>query len=301
MNHNHLKNLINLGFLVDEKIADKIEDLNEEELYNLVETLKKENIFIVNEEILRRVFVGEVKILRKFKKTEKITVQDFVKNLNNRYNFLQDILMKKIELSDIVSINKGNVGNLTIIGLVKEKEVKEDRFLISLEDPTGEIKTLATKKLGERINLDDIIAVSGRVTNKKLFIDKLLFPDVPLKPVVYSKESINVVFSDKKDIETDYLIYDNKIKDKIKNKEYEITNPCIFKINNVVVLLVLGSNPLEVLKKRYVNIENTDFLIKPSPDIVFTDQEINTNYKGISIVSKDKIIDLRTRKVTDVL
>jgi len=301
MNHNHLKNLINLGFLVDEKIADKIEDLNEEELYNLVETLKKENIFIVNEEILRRVFVGEVRILRKFKKTEKITVQDFVKNLNNRYNFLQDILMKKIELSDIVSINKGNVGNLTIIGLVKEKEVKEDRFLISLEDPTGEIKTLATKKLGERINLDDIIAVSGRVTNKKLFIDKLLFPDVPLKPVVYSKESINVVFSDKKDIETDYLIYDNKIKDKIKNKEYEITNPCIFKINNVVVLLVLGSNPLEVLKKRYVNIENTDFLIKPSPDIVFTDQEINTNYKGISIVSKDKIIDLRTRKVTDVL
>lgn len=91
MNHNHLKNLFNLGFLVDEKIKEKIESLNEEEFYKLVEILKKENAFIVSEEILRSVFVGEMKILRKFKKTEKFTVQDFVKNLNNRYNFLQDI------------------------------------------------------------------------------------------------------------------------------------------------------------------------------------------------------------------
>ncbi|NIO44078.1 MAG: hypothetical protein GTN36_00790 [Candidatus Aenigmarchaeota archaeon] len=300
MNHNHLKNLINLGFLVDEKIADKIEALSEEELYNLVEILKKENVFIINEENLRSVLVGDVKILRIFKKTEKFTVQDFVKNLNNRYTFLQDVLMKKLKLSNIVSINKGNVGNLTIIGLVKEKQEKDNNFVISLEDSTGEIKTLATKKLGERVNLDDVIAVSGRVTNKILFIDKLLFPDVPLKPVVYSREPVKIVLSDKKGLKTDYLILNNKIKDKIKNKEYEITNPCIFKINNVVILLILGYDPLDVLKKRYVNIENTDFLIKPSPDIVLTDKEINTNYKGISIVSKNKVIDLKTREVSDI-
>ena len=302
MNHSHLKNLINLGFLVDEKIKEKIETLTEEQFYNLVENLKKENVFIVNEDILRSVLIGEVKILKRFKKTEKFTVQDFVKNLNNRYNFLQNILMKKIELSNIVSINKGNVGSLSIIGLVKEKEEKDNNFVISLEDSTGEIKTLISKKLGERVNLDDVVAVSGRTSNKILFIDKLLFPDVPLKPVIYSRESIKVAFlSDKKGVKADYLVYNDKIKDKIKNKEYEITNPCIFKINNVVFLLIFGYNPLEVLKKRYVNIENNDFLIEPSPDVVFSDKEINTNYKGISIVSENKIIDLKTREVIDIL
>jgi len=302
MNHNHLKNLINLGFLVDEKISDRIEGLNEEEFYNLVEILKKDNVFIVNEQILRKVLVGEVKILKKFKKAEEFTVHEFVKKLNDKYNFLQDILMKKIELSNIVSINKCGVGNLSVIGLVKEKEEKNNNFAISLEDPTGEIRASVTKRLGERLNLDDVVVVSGKISNKKLFIDKLLFPDVPLKPVVYSKESIKLAFlSNKKDVKSDYLIYKDKIKDKIKNTEYEITDTCIFKINNVVVLLISGFDPLEVLKKRYVNIENTDFLIKPSPDIVFTDKDINTNYKGISIVSKDKIIDLKTREVTDVL
>jgi len=302
MNHNHLKNLINLGFLVDEKISDRIEDLNEEQFYELVETLKKDNVFIVNKEVLRSVLVGDVKILKRFKKTEEFSIHDFVKKLNDRYNFLQDILMKKIELSNIVSINKCGVGDVSFIGLIKEKEEKNNNFAISLEDSTGEIRASVTRRLGERLNLDDVVAVSGKISNKKLFVDKLLFPDVPLKPVVYSKESINVAFlSDKKDAKADYLVYESKIKNKAKNKEHEITSPCIFKINNVVVLLISGFDPLEILKKRYITIENTDFLIKPSPDIVFTDQEINTNYKGISIVSKDKIIDLRTRKVTDVL
>jgi len=301
MNHSHLKNLINLGFLVDEKITDRIEKLNEEEFYKLVENLKKQNVFIVNEEILRNVFVNEVKILKRLKKTEKFTVQDFVKNLNNRYDFLKNILVKKLELSNIVSINKCSVGSVSVIGLLKLKEEKNDNFIISLEDSTGEIKAIITKKLGEKLSLDDVVAVSGRINNKILFIDKILFPDVPLKPVVYSKESVKVAFlSDKKDVKTDYLIYKNKIEDKIKNKDYKITTPTILKINNVVILLILGSDPLEVLKKRYVDIEKNDFLIEPSPDVVFTDKNVNTNYKGISIVSKDKIIDLKTREVSDI-
>jgi hypothetical protein len=82
----------------------------------------------------------------------------------------------------------------------------------------------------------------------------------------------------------------------IKKKEIEISNPSIFKIGNVIFLMLIGFDPLDVLKKRYVTIENNDFLIEPSPDIVFTDKDVNTNYKGISIVSKDKMIDLKTRE-----
>ncbi len=209
--------------------------------------------------------------------------------------------MKKLELSNIVSINKCGTGVVTVIGMVKEKEEKNNN-IITLEDSTGEIQALVTKKLVEKLALDDVVAVSGKINNKTLFVDKLLFPDVPFKPVVYSKEVVKLAFlSDKKDIGADYLIYKDKIKDKIKNKEYKITNPCIFKINNVIILLILGFDSLEALKKRYVSIKENDFLIEPSPDIVLSDIENNKNYKGISIVSKDKTIDLKTRKVTDVL
>ena len=293
--HSHLKNLINLGFLVDDRMTEKIENLNEEEFFKLIEGLKKENIFIVNENVLKTIVSDEVKVLSSAKRMESFNIQDFVRNLNERYVFLQNILMKKLELSNIVSINKCSDGAASIIGMVKEKEEKGDKFIAILEDPTGEVQVSIQKKLGEKISLDDVIAVSGEINNKVLNADKIIFPDVPLKPVVFSNDSIRVAFTDK-DVKADYMVYDDKIKDMIKKKEIEISNPSIFKIGNVIFLMLIGFDPLDVLKKRYVTIENNDFLIEPSPDIVFTDKDVNTNYKGISIVSKDKMIDLKTRE-----
>jgi len=297
--HSHLKNLINLGFLVDDRMTEKIENLNEEEFFNLIEGLKKENIFIVNENVLKTIVSDEVKVLSSAKRMESFNIQDFVRNLNERYAFLQNILMKKLELSNIVSINKCSEGAVSIIGMVKEKEEKGDKFIVVLEDPTGEVQVSIQKKLGEKISLDDVIAVSGEVNNRVLNADKIIFPDVPLKPVVFSNDSIRVAFTDK-DVKADYIVCNNKIKDMIKKKEIEIKNPSIFKIDNVIFLMLIGFDSLDVLKKRYVNIDNTDFLIEPSPDVVFTDKGINTNYKGISIVSKDKIIDLKTRETQSI-
>lgn len=293
--HSHLKNLINLGFLVDDRMTEKIESLNEEDFFKLIEGLNKESIFIVNENVLKTIVSDEVKVLSSFKRMESYNIQDFVRNLNERYVFLQIMLMKKLELANIVSINKCTEGSVSIIGMAKEKEEKGDKFIVILEDPTGEVQVSIQKKLGEKISLDDVIAVSGEMNNRVLNAEKIIFPDVPLKPVVFSNDSIRVAFTDK-DVKADYIVYDNKIKDKIKKKEIEIKNPSIFKIDNVIFLMLIGFDPLDVLKKRYVSIENADFLIEPSPDIVFTDKDVNTNYKGISIVSRDKMIDLKTRE-----
>ena len=282
--------------MVDEKISETIENLNEEEFFKLIEGLKKENIFIVNENVLKTIISEEVKVLNRVKKVETFTMQDFIKTLNDRYIFLQNILMKKLELSNIVSVNKCNEGAASVIGMIKEKEERGGNFIMSLEDPTGEVQVSLPKKLGDKISPDDVVAVSGEINNKVLNADKVLFPDVPLKPVVYSNESVKIAFTEK-DVKADYIVYSNKIVDKIKKEEQEITSPCIFKIGNVIFLLLLGYEPLDVLKKRYINIDNNDFIIEPSPDIVFTDKDVNTNYKGISIVSKDKIIDLKTREV----
>jgi arginine deiminase len=71
-------------------------------------------------------------------------------------------------------------------------------------------------------------------------------------------------------------------------------------VDGVIILTLFGLNPLDAIRKRYVNIESTDFIIDPIPDIIFTDKDISTNYKGITIVSINKIIDLKSREVSNI-
>ena len=152
--------------------------------------------------------------------------------------------------------------------------------------------------MGDKLSLDDVIALIGKINNKILFADKLIYPDVPLRPVNYAVDSIKIAFLEEgKESDASYIFSKGKVEDKIKNKPHEITNPCLIEIENVLILVLFDSNPLEALRKRYVNIENTDFIIDPVPDIIFSDKDVNTNYKGITIASLNKIIDLKTREI----
>jgi hypothetical protein len=301
MNHNHIKNLINLGYLVDESIVKLIENIDEDNFYKLVEGLKKESSFMITNELIKKILVRDVGIIKEFTPHKKFTVQDFVKNLNEKYNALQSILLKRLEFSDLISINKISSGNVSVIGFVKDKTENGDNFITNLEDPTGVVQTVITKPLGEKLSLDDVVAVSGRMNNKILFADKIVYPDVPLRPVNYASENVKIAFlEENKDCKADYVFFKNKIKDNIKDKIYSIKNPCLIEINGILILIMPGFNPLETLRKRYVNIENTDFIIDPVPDIIFTDKDVNINYKGITIVSLNKMIDLKTREINDI-
>ena len=293
--HNHVKNLVNLGYIVDEKAIPRIEVLNEEDFFKLLESLKKDNAFIVDESYLKKLFSGDIKVITTLKKRYSFTVQDYVKALNERYSFLQSILVKKLELSDVVSINKIGFSEVTVIGMVKSKEEKADKFYMTIEDPTGEIDTVVSKTLGEKINVDDVLAVSGRLGSKLLLVDRLLFPDVSIKPVVFTEDSVKVSFGDK-DVKADYQVRATKVIDNIKKKETPVSSPCAFRIGDVNFLMLLGSDPLDALKKRYVKSGEDCMNIEAVPDIVISDS-VNSNYKGISIVSLDRVIDLKTREI----
>ena len=253
---------------------------------------------MLTKEILGKILTKDIEIFRQFKPVKSFTIQDYVKVLNERYNFLQNILLGKVELENIVSINKAGNGNMSIIGLVKDIKEQNSKVLVVLEDPTGDIDTLIDKKMAGKLSIDDVIAVSGKISNKILFVNKMLFPGIPLRPVNYSEESIKIAFlSGKKPNNADYVFYKDKIKDRIKKKTYEIAEPCFVNVKNVVVLVVFGFDPLSVINKRYVRKENTDFIIDKIPDILLTDKKINMSYKGVSIVPMDNIIDLKTREV----
>jgi DNA polymerase II small subunit/DNA polymerase delta subunit B len=297
----YLKELIKLGFLVKEDAVDRVKSLDEKEFEKLIDFLKKEKTFILSKNLIKRILREEIRILKTFNPAKSYSINDFVNMLNQRYDSLQKILVKKLELKNVVSINKCSRGVISVIGLVKEIEEKRNDFIVKLEDPTGELQAVIAKNLTKILSLDDVVALFGNFRNKILFTDKLLFPDVPLRSANYSKDMIKVAFitGDKK-CDADYCVYIDKIKDNIKNKVYEITNPSIVEIGGLIILIMHGFDPFNVLKKRYVSIEKTDFIIEPIPDVLFTDKNVNTNYKGISIVSSGSIIDLKTRDMTNI-
>jgi len=301
MNHSHVKNLTNLGFFVDEFVVRLIESLNENDFYKLVEEVKKENPLIVNKEFINKVIINDVKIIKNLVPINKFTVQDFTKNLNEKYSCLQNILLRRVEFSDLVSINKLSNGNASIIGLVKDKIEKEEGLFVTLEDSTGDVQVIVPKILGEKLCLDDVVAVSGKINNKVVSADVLVYPDVPIRPVNYTSKSVKIAFLEaNREYDSDYIFYREKILDKIKGKTHITTSPYISEVDGVVILTLLGLNPLDTIRKRYVNIESTDFIIDPIPDIIFTDKDISTNYKGITIVSINKVIDLKTREVSNI-
>ncbi|MFQ6020432.1 MAG: hypothetical protein ACE5J4_00185 [Candidatus Aenigmatarchaeota archaeon] len=295
---NYLTELIKLGFLVEPNAAELLKNLNQGEFEKLLENLKKEESLVLSEKFIKKIFKKEIKIIKTFIPIKKLSIQDFVNMLNNRYNFLQNILVNKLAMENIISINKVSSGNTTIIGMVKIRQEKNNNLIVWLEDQTGEIETIIPKMLGEKINLDDVIAITGNISNKKLYGEKIIFPDIPIRRVNYSDDSIKIAFIlNGKDYDADYLIYENKIKDKLNNKILEITNPSIVSIGGIIILIAHKFEPFEILKKRYIHKDKTDFLIDNVPDILFTDRKINTNYKGVTIVSGNNLINLKTREV----
>ena len=295
----HLEELVNLGFLVEESSKEYIEKLDGKKFQKLVKHLKEEKPFIVSKELISNILAREIEILKQFRPIEEFTVQDFVGVLNKRYSFLQNILLGKVELKNIVSINKVSNGNISVIGLVKDMLIKNGKRDVVLEDPTGYIDALVDAKLTEKLVLDDVVAVTGRISGKFLYAEKVFFPSVPLRPVNYSKEDIKVAFTDKK-VDADYIIRKDGLEDRVKRKNCNISMPCTLKINDVIILVAPSFDPMEIINKRYINIDNIDFLIDPVPDIIFTDKKVNMSYKGISILSKDNVINLKTRKVEPV-
>jgi DNA polymerase II small subunit/DNA polymerase delta subunit B len=300
---NLLKRLVDEGFLVEESAMKLIERISEERFKALIEQLRRNGTFIVSKDTVRKILRKGPVVLREFKPVDRFSIHEYVKQLNKRYNFLQNILIKKLELSNVISINKCSIGTVSVIGFVKEREERGDTLFLTLEDPTGEIRAVVEKERGKKIEEDDVIAVSGSFDGKIIKIDKILYPDIPLRPVNYSEDDISVSFLNEgegKGHKTTYNIFFNKVVDNLENKEIWFNPPAFVKIENITILIAPGFDPLTILRKRFINHENTDFLIEQIPDILFTDRGEVKNYKGVSLVTPGSIVNLKTREVKKI-
>ncbi len=145
-----------------------------------------------------------VKILKNYELTnESRDINHFISFYNSRFEKLKKILQNRPELSSIVSINKANSINLTnfsVIGIVNEfHETGSGNVILDVEDQTGSLKVIVSKN-GPLINLtselveDEVIGLNLTKNGRWFFVNNIVFPDVPQKPIKKCSEDINAVF-----------------------------------------------------------------------------------------------------------
>lgn len=120
----------------------------------------------------------------------KYGVKDFTSLFLSRYRFLNNLLCGRQELQSVLSISrilaKKERETVSLIGMVSEiKTTKNDNLIVTLEDPTGQIKVLFSKNKGEiylaakDLTLDEVVGLSGTYHDKILFADSIVWPDLP--------------------------------------------------------------------------------------------------------------------------
>ena len=132
----------------------------------------------------------QVRVLSKtpsFKK--KIEVNDFVKNLRNRFQELREILQEHSELEGLVSINKLSKvrQRVSIIGIICDKRMtKNHNLILEVEDFTGKIKILVNQNKpelyskAEELSLDSVAGFTGFGDREIFFVNNIVLPEAML-------------------------------------------------------------------------------------------------------------------------
>ena len=144
--------------------------------------------------------------------TKRRETQDFVTFFNSRYAAIQKMLLSRQELGSATSISrvigKRDRERVAIIGMVSEKQAtKNKNILLTLEDPTGTIKALISRRFflernkkdileeANSIVEDEIIGVTGQCNDNMFFVDNIVWPDVPLMPnIKTAEEEVYAIF-----------------------------------------------------------------------------------------------------------
>ena len=210
--HQTIRSLLREGVLVSPDVQNK--DIKEiKERVNLLEGKKP---FIYGKDIHK--LLGEipgkkvntqsatVSIIESYIDNSKITIKDFVTLFNTRYTFLQSLLRQRQDMLGATTIRKiystQDRDKVSFIAMVLDIYLtRNNNYILTLEDQTGTIKAIVTKSkkelfdLTRSISYDEVIGVVGTKSDKVVFVNNLITPDVPLnKELKKSPEEGAAVF-----------------------------------------------------------------------------------------------------------
>jgi DNA polymerase II small subunit len=129
----------------------------------------------------------EVKVVQAAKQTQTNgSVEDIAAYFTDRYNQFRRQLQTRLE--NVVSISllkKMQKEKASFIAIISDKRnTQNNNILLDLEDPTSQIRAVATKKevreKAQNTVLDEIIGVTGTMGDGIFFIDDIIWPDIPI-------------------------------------------------------------------------------------------------------------------------
>jgi len=138
----------------------------------------------------------EIKIIKDItgKSTCEGTTNDFTKLFVNRYNVLRKILQnQRREMVNVMPINriqKSNVKEVQLIGIVKDvRTTVNGHRLIEIEDETGVAACIALKSSHEVLQManevvyDEIVGIRGQLSKNGdlIIIKSVVFPDIRIQ------------------------------------------------------------------------------------------------------------------------
>ncbi len=129
-----------------------------------------------------------VRLLRNYEKSKaRATIENFLAYFNDRYDKLRNQLAKRPDMQNVLSITHAKPGErASIIGMVREKRVTPNKHrVIELEDQTGTISAIVIKdkleliKKADDVVFDEVIGVTGSVRENAIFVEDIIWPDIP--------------------------------------------------------------------------------------------------------------------------
>ncbi|MCJ7478669.1 MAG: DNA-directed DNA polymerase II small subunit [Candidatus Nanohaloarchaeota archaeon QJJ-7] len=188
-----VKELTSRGCIVEPEAVDRLEENHIEKIKNL-----SPSPMVVNERLIDNLESGDVSLESSVDviteiemEKEKRDVQDFVDFYNDRYEKIKSLLLRRREIQSAVSISRledmEEREEVAAVGIVKDKyKTSKGKFIVYMEDPSGETKVLAEEEDGANIVQDEVIGVKGSLGDDIIFADRIVWPDVPLPDDIQS-------------------------------------------------------------------------------------------------------------------
>lgn len=193
-----IKFFLNSGYQLDPKSLQFFEK-NPDQMVNFLEKIKTLNVPMITFDFVEKLLKPTgLKILRDFSQQKKVhTVEDYTNFFSKRYDQIKKFLVKKPDLTDLVSINRitDRIKKFSLIVLVKE--TSSEGYLAVVEDGTGELKISFDKKVEDfsLIVPDEVIGLVCKKQGFEVYADKIVWPDIPLKKqVAKSSDDIFCLF-----------------------------------------------------------------------------------------------------------
>jgi len=178
-----VKLFLERGLQVDPQSLEYLYN-NQDSINFLIDKSAERGINIITSDVIKSLLSEDITVLKEFKENpRKISVEDVVEMLRKRYEKISQILSRRFELVNPISIGKisRKLKNFSIICLVRDKNSEKHSLVV--EDGTGEIEVFFDERSEDfkLIVLDEVIGLVCESVDNTVFVKKVVYPDIPFK------------------------------------------------------------------------------------------------------------------------